>query len=153
MSESNQNFLKCHGQRSKFIAIGGVVVCAFTLGVVFGLPTVLQRHDSPDDANSSFAAFIPKNASNKSEQLAADSFMNSAGSDDSNHVPAEVDSISKPAHKLMANLRTKPTTSYEVDTLPSMRKLGNLFIEDNAIRLKLYWQGGYFWQEKREETW
>jgi hypothetical protein len=114
MSESNQNFLNCHGQRSKFFVIGGLVVCASTLGVVFGLPTVLQRHDSPDDANSSFSAFIPKNASNKGEQLAADSFMNLAGSDDPNHVPVEVDSISKPAHKLIANLRTKTTTSYEL---------------------------------------
>jgi hypothetical protein len=30
-----------------------------------------------------------------------------------------------------------------------MRQLGNLFLEDNAVRLKLYWQDGYFWQEKK----
>jgi hypothetical protein len=44
----------------------------------------------------------------------------------------------------MANLRTKPTTLNEVDTLPSLRKLRNLFLKDNAIQLKLYWQDGYF---------
>ena len=132
MSELNPKFLE---QRSKFIAIGGVVVCASTLGAVFGLPTVLQRDVSPDDAESSFAAFVPENASVL------------------NHAPPEVDSISKSARQLTANLRTKPTTAYEADTLPPMRQLGNLFLEDNAVRLKLYWQDGYFWQEKKEETW
>lgn len=117
MSELNPKFLE---QRSKFIAIGGVVVCASTLGAVFGLPTVLQRDVSPDDAESSFAAFVPENASVL------------------NHAPPEVD---------------KPTTAYEADTLPPMRQLGNVFLEDNAVRLKLYWQDGYFWQEKKEETW
>jgi hypothetical protein len=132
MSELNPKFLE---QRSKFIAIGGVVVCASTLGAVFGLPTVLQRDVSPYDAESSFAAFVPENASVL------------------NHAPPEVDSISKSARQLTANLRTKPTTAYEADSLPPMRQLGNLFLEDNAVRLKLYWQDGYFWQEKKEETW
>jgi hypothetical protein len=132
MSELNPKFLE---QRSKFIAIGGVVVCASTLGAVFGLPTVLQRDVSPDDAESSFAAFVPENASVL------------------NHAPPEVDSISKSARQLTANLRTKPTTAYEADTLSPMRQLGNLFLEDNAVRLKLYWQKDYFWQEKKEETW
>ena len=153
MSELNPNFLSRHEQRSKFIAIGGVIVCASTLGVVFGLPTVLQRDKSPDEADSSFSAFVPKNASNDNEQSVHDGFMDSAGSDVLNHAPLEVDSISKSAHHLTANLRTKPTTAYEADTLSPMRQLGNLFLEDNAIRLKLYWQNGYFWQEKKEETW
>ncbi len=147
MSELNPKFLSCHEQRSKFIAIGRVVVCASTLGVVFGLPTFLQRDESPDDADSSFAAFVPE------KQSVIDSFMNSAESDVLNHAPPEVDSISKLAHQLTANLRTKPTPAYEADTLPPMRQLGNLFLEDNAVRLKLYWQDGYFWQEKKEETW
>jgi hypothetical protein len=149
MSELNPNFLSRHEQQSKFIAIGGVVVCASTLGVVFGLPTVLQHDKSPDDADSSFSAF----ASNDNEQSVHDGFMDLAGSDVLNHAPPEVDSISKSAHHLTANLRTKPTTAYEADTLSPMRQLGNLFLEDNAVRLKLYWQKDYFWQEKKEETW
>jgi hypothetical protein len=150
MSELNPNFLSRHEQRSKFIAIGGVVVCASILGVVFGLPTALQRDDSPDGADSSFAAVVPQNASNDKEQSVR---VYSTGSDVLIHAPPEVDIISKSAHQLTANLRTKPTTAYEADTLPPMRQLGNLFLEDNAVRLKLYWQDGYFWQEKKEETW
>jgi hypothetical protein len=72
--------------------------------------------------------------------------------------------ITKPTHRSRESLPTLRTTSIDVDVVASievdvvaeaetMRHLNNIFNEDDSFRLKLYWEPGYYWQEKIEEKW
>ena len=168
MSESNS--IRLSLQRTKFLATGGVVLGATAIINVFGIPTILCRDESTDDAGRSInaytsAAFPPEIASNDSDQFATPtSLLNaSTGSNDSNKDPfIRVDSIaSRFTEPLIATrdfvpmLRAslpKNTTSFE-DNDPVKRQLRNIFDGTEVIRLKLYWEDGYFWQEKAEEKW
>ena len=137
MSQSSQNCLKDRNRRNTFIVIGGVVACSTALAAVFTLLDVLWVDESHTDNRTFITAFGSK-VSNQAQSI-------------------QIGSIDSPTSKPTQQLRKNPPISTppaddDAHLASTARKL-NLFAGEISIRLKLYWQRGYYWQEEIEEKW
>jgi hypothetical protein len=134
MSKSSVNCLKDRNRRSTFVVIGGVVACATAPAAVFGLPGVLRGDESHSDNSSSILA-IGSKVSNQTQSIKINS----------------TDSPTSKPTQLLA-----PTSASPADNgahIASATRNLNIFAEDISVRLKLYWQRDYYWQEETEEKW
>ena len=133
MNQSSQTCPTDRNKRITFIVVGGVFACATALATVLSPPDVLRGDQSHSDDRASLDGSLFE------APLIAKS---------------KILPIPKPAQQLRKNPPTTypPTTDEDVHIATATRKL-NLFVEEVPIRLKLYWQLGYTWQEKTEETW
>jgi hypothetical protein len=120
-----------------FVVIGGVLACATALAAVFGLPGVHRGDESHIDNNSAIAS-LGSTVSNEAQSIQ----MNSTYSP-----------TSKPTQQLRKYSRTSRFPADDDARIASATRNLNLFAEEVSVRLKLYWQRGYYWQEEIEEKW
>ena len=142
MYQPNPNRLEDHKKRTTFVVVGGVVACVTALAVVLGLKgvkTVRLGDESHSHDGASFSALLTANASGSNDSVSSPTTTPSVAN--SNILPT-----SKPTQQLR-----KYSPSSLVQTAPATREL-NLFL-DEKVRMKLYWEVGYYWQEETVEKW
>jgi hypothetical protein len=157
MSESNPIHVSL--MRTKFLATGGIILSATAIAIVIGIPGILHPRDeytNDDDAIDASPFLMEILSINDREQDLVTTKSPSIAP--SSIMPSQdiLPIITKPTHRSRESLPTLRTTSIEVDVVTeakTTRHLNNIFDEDDSFRLKLYWEPGYYWQEKNEEKW
>ena len=184
MSQSSPNQPDETKQRASFMAIGGFVVGASAMAVLFGLHNAVddERVDSLRGYSSSSAPEIDTSdmnmvnivvPSNFSETMStiATNISTSTQAVNSIAPPTQAPSYSPSSDTLRptsfptssetsmpTDLPTSDTTfapTLEDYDTPDGLKLQPWALRSSEVgfRLKLYWETGYYWQERTDETW
>ena len=154
------------------MAVGGFVVGASAMAAVIGLHNIFDNGESTslrgsDQLPGSSGTASSNSESNHSSQVLSDEMSSTATptaapSFITNNSPVPTFSPTQQLETLIpTNLPTRdgefpteiPTTKGEQNTSGAFTSHSILRTVEVGFRLKLYWEDGYFWQEKTNEKW